>query len=116
MQAAVNPAEYLISPPSHTGQSILNSFIFNSSPQRASSHAHGALLWVDDHIVEIAREVDYEAVFGGSCPTGAVATAANRNLEAVLSSVFQGERNVVVFFYEGNNTSFALRIGGPASY
>jgi hypothetical protein len=107
---------YMIDPPSYTGQTILNSLIFDSCPQRASSHARGALLWVDDRIVEIAREVNHEAVFGRRGTRRAMTPAANRNLEVVCSSVLQGERNVVIVFHEGNNASFTLRVGGPTSY
>jgi hypothetical protein len=60
----VNPTVYMIDPPGHSGQPMLNSLIFDSSPQRTSSHARGALLCVDDRMVEILRGVDYETVFG----------------------------------------------------
>src|SRR6266852_5499742 len=106
----------MIDGPGYTGQSMLNSLVFDSPPQRASSHARGALLWIDGRIVEIAREVDYEAIFGRRGTTDAMAAATDRNLEAVRSSVLQRERNVVGVFHEGNNTSIAFRIGGPASY
>lgn len=45
-----------------------------------------------------------------------MAAAANGNLQIVSSSVLQREPNVVCVFHEGNNTSIALRIGGPPSY
>jgi hypothetical protein len=95
---------------------MLNSFVFNSCPQRASPHARGALLCIDGRIIEIAGEVDYEAVFGRRSTRGAMATAANRNMKVVCPSILQRERNVVIVFHEGNNTSFALRGGGPPSY
>jgi hypothetical protein len=95
---------------------MLNSFIFDSSPQRTSSHARGALLRVDGRIVEIAREVDYKAIFCGRGTRRAMTAAANRNLEIVRSSVLQRERNIVIVFHKGNNTSFALSVSGPASY
>jgi len=106
----------MIDPPSYAGQSMLNSFIFDSSPQRASSHARGALLRVDGRIVEIAREINYEAVFCGRGTRRAVTATANRNMEVVCPSILQRKRNVVCVFHKGNNTSFALRVGGPASY
>jgi hypothetical protein len=106
----------MVDGPGYAGQSMLNSLIFDSSPQRASSHARGALLRIDDRIVEIAREVDYEAVFGRRGTRRAMAAAASRNMEVVSPSVLQRERNVVSVFHEGNNTSFALRMGGPPSY
>jgi hypothetical protein len=106
----------MIDSPGYAGQSILNSFIFDSSPQRASSHARDALLWIDDRIVEIAREVDYEAVFGRRGTRRAMTAATDRNLEVVLPSVLQREGNVANIFDEGDNTSIALRVGGPAGY
>jgi hypothetical protein len=106
---------YMIDPPSYTGQPTFNSLIFDSSPQRASSHVRGALLWVDDRIVEIAREVDYKAAFCRRGTRRAMTAAANRNMEVVCPSMPQRERNVVRVFHEGDNTSFALRVGGPAS-
>jgi hypothetical protein len=106
----------MIDGPGYTGQSMLNSLIFDSSPQRASSHVRGTLLRIDDRIVEIAREINYEAVFHRRCTTEAMAAATDRNLEAVRPSVLQRERNVVRVFHEGDNTSFALHVGGPASY
>jgi hypothetical protein len=116
MQVAVNTTAYMIDGPGYAGQSMLNSFIFDSSPQRASSHAHGSLLRIDDRIVEIAREVDYEAVLGRRGTRRAMAAAANRNMEVVRPSILQRERNVIRVLHEGNNTSIALRIGGPPSY
>jgi hypothetical protein len=74
------------------------------------------LLRIDDRIVEIAREIDYKAVFDRRSTTEAMAAATDRNLEAVRPSVLQRERNVVSVFHEGNNTSFALHVDGPASY
>src|SRR6267154_5226216 len=107
---------YMIDSPGYAGQSMLNSFIFDSSPQRTSSHARRALLRVDDRIVDIAREVDYKAVFRGRGTRRAVTATANRNMEVVCPSILQRKRNVVCVFHKGNNTSFALRVGGPASY
>ena len=65
MQVAVNPTAYMIDGPGYAGQSMFNSLVLDSSPLRASPYACGAILWIDDRIVEIAREIDYEAVFGG---------------------------------------------------
>jgi hypothetical protein len=116
MQVAENPTAYMIDGPGYAGQSMFNSLIFNSSPQRTSSYACGPLLWINGRIVEIAREIDYEAVFDRRGTTQAMAAATDRNLEAVRPSVLQRERNVVSVLYEGDNTSFALQVGGPASY
>ena len=116
MQVAVNPTTYMIDGPGYAGQSMFNSLIFDSSPERASSYARGALLWIDGRIVEIAREIDYEAVFDRRGTTDAMAASTDRNSEAVRPSVLQRERNVVSVFHEGDNMSFALRVGGPASY
>ena len=103
----------MIDRPSYTGQSVLNSFIFDCPPQRASPHVRGALLWIDDRVVEIAREVDDKAVFGGRGTRGAMATATDRDLKFVRPSVLQRERNVVGVLHEGDDTSRALRIGSP---
>ena len=102
--------------PGYASQFMLDSFIFDSAPQRASSDARDAFLWVDDRIVEIAREVDDEAIFGRRGTRRAMTAATNRNMEAVRPGILQRERNVVRVFHEGNNTSFALRVGGPPSY
>jgi hypothetical protein len=112
----VNPTAYMIDSPGYTGQSMLNSLIFDSCPQRASSHARGAPLRINDRIVEITGEVDYKAVFGRGGTRSAMAAAANRNMKVVCPSILQRERNVVIVLHEGNNTSFALRDGGPPSY
>jgi hypothetical protein len=88
MQITVNPAHtYVINVPGYTGQSILNGFIFDSPPQSASPNARGALLRIDDRVVEIAREVDYKAVCGRRGTRGAMATAADSKLELVRPSV-----------------------------
>jgi hypothetical protein len=110
MQVAV---AYMIDGPSYTGQSMLNSFIFDSAPQSASPYTCGALLRIDDCVVEITREVDYKAVFGRRGTRGAMASAADRNLKVIRPSVLQRERNVVGVLHEGDDTSRALRIGGP---
>src|SRR5229473_2065014 len=94
---------------------MLNSFIFDSGPQRASSHARGTLLRVDDRILEIAREVDYKTIFYRRRARGAMATAANRDLEVIRPSVPQRKRNVVCVLHEGDNTSIALDVDGPPS-
>jgi hypothetical protein len=116
MQVAVSPTAYVIDGPGYTGQSMLSSFLFDSCPQRASSHTRGALLCIDGRVVEIAREVDYEAVFDRRGTRNVMAAATDRNLEAVRPSVLQGKRNVVIVFHKGDNTSIALRVGGPAGY
>ena len=103
----------MINGPGYTGQTMLNSFIFDSSPQSSSPHARGALLRIDDRIVEIAGEIDNKAVFGRRCTRGAMPAATDRDLELVCPSVLQRERNVVGVFHEGHDTSRALRVGGP---
>jgi hypothetical protein len=37
-------------------------------------------------------------------------------MEVVCPGILQGERNIVSVFDEGNNTSFALRVGAPPGY
>ena len=55
MQVTSELNAYMIDHPGHTSQSMLDDFIFDSSPKRASSNACGALLQIDDLVVEIAR-------------------------------------------------------------
>src|SRR5258708_36165871 len=105
----------MIDDPGYAGQSVLNSFVFDSGPQRASSHARGTLLRVDDRILGIAREVGYKTIFCRRRARGAMATAADHNLEVVRPSILQRKRNVVHVFHEGDNTSIALDVGGPSS-
>jgi hypothetical protein len=92
---------------------MLNSFIFDGPPKGASPDTRGAFLRIDDSVVEIAREVDDKAVFGRGGTRGAMTSAADRNLELVRPSVLQRERNVVGVLHEGDDTSRALRVGGP---
>lgn len=88
---------------------------FSTVAHRASSHARGTLLRVDDRILEIAREVDYKTIFYRRRARGAMATAADHNLEVVRPSILQRKRNVVHVFHEGDNTSIALDVDGPPS-
>jgi hypothetical protein len=54
----------MIDYPGHITQPVLDSFITDSSTQRTSSYgACDMFLWIDDSIVEIAREDDYKAIF-----------------------------------------------------
>jgi|SRR6266851_2810586 len=106
----------MVDRPSYTSQTVLNGFFFDSAPQSPSPDTHGALLGVDDCIVEVAREIDYNTVFGGRGSRRAMTAATNRNLEAVRPSVLQRERNVVGIFHEGHNASGALGVPGPPSY
>src|SRR5229473_6403254 len=78
---AWNASRSDIDGPVYAGQSVLNSFVFDSGPQGTSSHTRGTLLRVDDRIVEIAREVDYKTIFCRRRARGAMATAADHNLE-----------------------------------
>ena len=103
----------MVDRPSYSGQSVLNGFIFDRPPQGASPHACSALLRVDDHVVEMAREVDDKAVFGRRGTRWTMATTADRNLELVCLSILQRERNVVSVLHEGDNTSRTLRVCGP---
>jgi hypothetical protein len=105
----------MIDGPGYAGQSMLNGFTFDSPPQGASSNAHGALLWIGDCIVEMAREVDNNTVLGRRSTRRAMAATADRNLELVRPSILEREGNVVGVFHEGHNASRALRVGCPPS-
>ena len=106
----------MIDGPSYRSQSVLNSFFFDGAPQSPSAHARGAFLRIDDGIVEVAREIDDEPVFGRRGARGAVAAAANRELEIVRPGVLQRERNVVRVFHEGHDASGTLCVGCPSCY
>jgi hypothetical protein len=99
--------------PSYTGQSVLNGFIFDGPPQSASSHARGALLRIDDRITKIAREVDYEAIFDRRGTRGAMASAADRDLEFVRPRILERKGNIVIIFHKRHKTSRALRVDCP---
>src|SRR5713226_2476280 len=88
---------------------------FSTVAHRASSHARGTLLRVDDRILEIAREVDYKTIFYRRRARGAMATAANRDLEVIRPSVLQRTRDVLCVLHEADNTSIALDVNGPPS-
>lgn len=106
----------MVDGPSYGSQSVLNSFFFDGAPQSPSTHARGAFFRIDDGIVEVAREIDDETVFGGGGARGAVAAAANPNLEVVRPGVRQRERDVVRVFYEGYGASGTLCVDCPPGY
>jgi len=106
----------MVDGPGYRRQSVLDSFLFDGGPQSPSTHARGALLRIDDGIVEVAKEIDDNTVFGGRGASGAVAATANPNLEVVRPGVLQRERDVIRVFYEGYDASGTLCIDCPPGY
>jgi len=67
-------------------------------------------------IVEVAREIDDNTVFGRRGARGAVAAPENPDLEVVRPSILPCERDIVRVFHEGYDASGTLCVGWPPGY
>lgn len=95
---------------------MLYRFLFDSVPQSASPYTHGTLLWIDDRIAEIAREVDYKPVLGRGGTSWTMSSAANCDLEIIRPGILQRKGNVVSVLDESHDTGTALSVDSPSGY
>jgi hypothetical protein len=102
--------------PGYGSQAVLDSLLLNGPPNGSPSNSHGATFGIGDRIVAITGEINNEPIFGGRGAGGAMPPAANRDLQIIVTCVFQGESDVVRVFHESNDFGMPLGVGRPPSY
>ena len=102
--------------PGYGSQAVLDGLSLNGPPDGSPSNTHGATFGIGNRIVVITGEINNEPIFGRGSTGGAMPSAANRDLQIIVTCVFQGESDVVCVFHESDDFGRPLGVGRPPSY